>query len=67
MRALVFLLVLGLISKWPIFGGEPGTWPALFQGVMLGAIVCTVATPSGWKALRRIKGRLDGSHPSVGR
>jgi hypothetical protein len=64
MLALVFLLVLGLIYEWPVFGGDPGSWSALSQGVVIGAVVCTAVTPAGWKALRRIKGRVDGSYTS---
>lgn len=63
MRLLVFGIVCLLMDRWPIFGGESGTWSSLFQGVMVGAIVCTVATPSGWKAIRRIERRLRGSQP----
>ncbi|MCJ0980789.1 hypothetical protein MTX35_24065 [Rhodococcus sp. ARC_M12] len=62
MRALVFLAVLALVYKWPLFGDSPGEWSALSQGVMLGAIVSTAVTPAGWKAIRRIRGRLDGSY-----
>lgn len=55
MRALVFLAVLAIVYKWPLFGGSPGQWSALFQGVMIGAIVSTAVTPAGWKAIRRIR------------
>ncbi|WP_206492748.1 hypothetical protein [Rhodococcus sp. KRD162] len=64
MRAIVFLLVLGLIYKWPVFGDDPGSWSAVSQGIAIGAIVSTAVTPAGWKALRRIKGRIDGSYTS---
>lgn len=63
MRLLVFVIVCLLMDRWPIFGGESGTWASLFQGVMVGAIVCTAATPSGWEAIRRIGRRLRGSQP----
>ncbi|MEK8073538.1 hypothetical protein [Rhodococcoides navarretei] len=59
MRALVFLAVLALVYKWPLFGDSPGQWSALSQGVMLGAIISTLVTPGGWKSIRRIRGRLD--------
>ncbi|MCJ0892038.1 hypothetical protein [Rhodococcus sp. ARC_M5] len=62
MRALVFLAVLALVYKWPLFGDSPGQWSALSQGVMLGAIISTAVTPAGWKAIRRIRRRLDGSY-----
>jgi hypothetical protein len=62
MRALVFLAVLAIVYTWPLFGGGPGEWSALFQGVMIGAIVSTAVTPAGWKAIRRIRSRLDGSY-----
>lgn len=57
-RAVVFLAVLAIIYKWPVFGNSPGHWSALSQGIMFGAIICTVATPAGWKAIRRIDGRM---------
>lgn len=58
MRAVVFLAVLAIIYKWPVFGDSPGHWSALSQGIMFGAIICTVVTPAGWKAIRRIDGRM---------
>ncbi len=57
-RAIVFLAVLAIIYKWPVFGDSPGHWSALSQRTMFGAIICTVATPAGWKAIRRIDGRM---------
>ncbi|MFN3538591.1 MAG: hypothetical protein ACK40J_00865 [Rhodococcus sp. (in: high G+C Gram-positive bacteria)] len=66
MRALVFLAVLAVLYKWPLFGDSPGQWSALLQGVMFGAIISTAVTPAGWKAIRRIRGRLDGSYSPPG-
>lgn len=54
MRAVVFLAVLAIIYKWPVFGDSPDQWSALSQGIMFGAIISTVATPAGWKAIRRM-------------
>lgn len=64
MRALIFLVVLGVVYKWPLFGDSPDEWSALSQGIALGAIVSTVVTPAGWRAIRRIRTRLDGSYRS---
>ncbi|OZE85267.1 hypothetical protein CH305_05055 [Rhodococcus sp. 15-649-2-2] len=64
MRAVIFLLVLGVVYTWPLFGDSPGEWSALSQGTAFGAIVSTIATPAGWRAIRRIRSRLDGSYRS---
>lgn len=64
MRAVVFFVVLGVVYKWPLFGDSPGEWSALSQGIVFGVIVSTVATPAGWKAIGRIRSRLDGSYRS---
>ncbi|OZC41428.1 hypothetical protein CH286_27380 [Rhodococcus sp. WWJCD1] len=64
MRAVIFLVVLGVVYTWPLFGDSPGEWSALSQGIAFGAIVSTIATPAGWRAIRRIRSRLDGSHRS---
>ncbi|WP_032376115.1 hypothetical protein [Rhodococcoides fascians] len=64
MRAVIFLVVLGVVYKWPLFGDSPGEWSALSQGIVFGAIVSTVATPAGWRAIRRIRSRLDGTYRS---
>ncbi|WP_415975996.1 hypothetical protein [Rhodococcus sp. 077-4] len=58
MRALVFLAVLAIVYNWPLFGDSPGQWSALSQGIMVGAIVSTAVTPAGWKAIRRMRGRV---------
>ncbi|TFI44628.1 hypothetical protein E4P29_07685 [Rhodococcus sp. 1R11] len=58
MRAVVFLAVLAIIYKLPVFGDSPGHWSALTQGIMFGAIISTVATPTGWKAIRRTNERV---------
>jgi hypothetical protein len=54
MRAVVFLAVLAIIYKWPVFGDSPDQWSALRQGIMFGAIISAVATPAGWRAIRRM-------------
>ena len=64
MRAVVFFVVMGVVYKWPLFGDNPGEWSALSQGIVFGAIVSTVATPAGWRAVRRLRSRLDGSYGS---
>ncbi|OZF39774.1 hypothetical protein CH294_05995 [Rhodococcus sp. 14-2483-1-1] len=64
MRAVIFLLVLGVVYTWPLFGDSPSEWSALSQGIVLGAIVSTIATPAGWRAIRRIRTRIDGSYRS---
>lgn len=51
MRAVIFLVVLGVVYTWPLFGDSPGEWSALSQGIVFGAIVSTIATPAGWRAL----------------
>lgn len=64
MRAVIFFVVLGVVYTWPVFGDSPDEWSALSQGIVFGAIVSTVTTPAGWKALGRIRSRLAGSYRS---
>ena len=64
MRAVVFFVVMGVVYKWPPLGDNPGGWSALSQGIVFGAIVSTVATPAGRRAIRRLRSRLDGSYGS---
>ncbi|OZC83704.1 hypothetical protein CH254_22530 [Rhodococcus sp. 06-412-2C] len=68
MRAVIFLGVLGVAYTWPLFGDSPDQWSALSQGIVFGLIASTVSTPTGWKAIRRIRSRINGtfrSNPEV--
>ncbi|OZD01726.1 hypothetical protein CH275_18105 [Rhodococcus sp. 06-235-1A] len=62
MRAVVFFVVLGVVYKWPLFGDSPDQWSALSQGIVFGLIASTMTTPTGWRTIRRLRSRLDGSY-----